>query len=296
MNYRIVAIGEVLWDLLPEGKQLGGAPANFIYHAHALGAEAQLVTRIGDDALGREVLGRFKGLDLPNDSVQVDAHAPTGTVSVELGSDGKPSYVIHENVAWDRLVADETAWAAAQKADAVYFGTLAQRGELSRCAIRRLVAGAPANALRILDLNLRPPFVGREIVEASLEMAGMLKMSDDELPVLADLIGLYGSTRQQIAEVARRYGLALVALTRGAQGSLLLRQGHWSDHPGLAVTVRDTVGAGDAFAAAMTLGILACWSLDEINSHANEVAAYVCSQPGATPPLPLALRLTFARG
>jgi fructokinase len=295
MTYRIVAIGEVLWDLLPEGKQLGGAPANFSYHTHAIGADARLVSRVGDDALGQEVLERFRQLGLSIDSIAVDADAPTGTVSVALGSDGKPSYEIHENVAWDRLAVDEAALATVQEADAVYFGTLAQRGEPSRSAIRILVAAAPANAFRILDLNFRPPFVGREIIEASLEMAGMLKMSDEELPVLADLIGLNGSTRRQISELAHRYGFSLIALTRGPHGSLLWRDGDWSDHPGLATAVRDTVGAGDAFSAAMTLGILAGWSLDEINTRANEVAAYVSSQPGAMPALPLALRATFAR-
>jgi len=293
MNYRIVAIGEVLWDLLPEGKQLGGAPANFIYHAHALGADARLVSRVGDDALGREILERFKQLGLPTDSVKVDTDAPTGTVSVELESDGKPSYVIHENVAWDRLAATEPALAAVQKADALYFGTLAQRREQSRSAIRTLIAAAPASVLRILDLNFRPPFVAREVVERSQEMAGALKLSDEELPVLGQLIGLHGSTRQQITELARRYGFSLVALTRGPGGSLLWRDGDWSDYAGVTIAVRDTIGAGDAFSAALTLGVLAGWSLDEINNHANEVAAYVCSQPGAMPPLPLAVRSAF---
>jgi fructokinase len=291
--YRIVAIGEVLWDLLPEGKQLGGAPANFIYHAHALGADARLVSRIGDDALGQEVRDRFRRLGLPTDCVAVDADAPTGTVSVELGPDGKPSYVIHENVAWDRLAVDETTLAAVRRADAVCFGTLAQRGTQSRLTIRRLVAAAPANALRILDVNFRLPFIDRETVEASLELASVLKLSDEELQVLAELIGLHGSIQAQVTELVRRYGFSLVALTRGAQGSLLFRDGEWSDHPGLATAVRDTIGAGDAFSAALAMGIRAGLPLDEINTHASEVAAYVCSQPGAMPPLPLAVRSAF---
>jgi fructokinase len=295
MSHRILAIGEVLWDLLPDGKKLGGAPANFIYHAHALGADARLVTRVGDDALSREVLESFRRLGLPTETVAVDADAPTGTVSVELGPDGRPSYLVHENVAWDRLAVDKTTLAAVRKADAVYFGTLAQRGTQSRSTIRRLVAAAPANTLRILDLNFRPPFISREVVEASLEMASVLKLSDEELPVLAELIGLHGSIQAQVTELARRYGFPLVALTRGAQGSLLWRDGEWSDHPGLATAVRDTVGAGDAFSAALALGILSGWPFDEINTHANEVAAYVCSQPGAMPPLPFAVRSPFIR-
>jgi len=293
VGYRIVAIGEVLWDLLPDGKELGGAPANFAYHADALGADVCLVTRIGDDPLGREVLDRFRRLGLPTDSVQMDDGVPTGTVSVDLGSGGKPSYVIHENVAWDRLAVAETARTAVRDADALYFGTLAQRGEPARSAIRALVAAAPPKALRILDLNFRPPFVGRDVIEGSLPMANVLKLSDEELPVLADLIGLDGSTRQQITELARHYRFSVVALTRGARGSLLWRDGSWSDHSALTTAVRDTIGAGDAFAAALTLGVLTGWSLQQINSRANEVAAYVCSQSGAMPRLPFALRTTF---
>lgn len=293
MKYRIVAIGEILWDLLPEGKQLGGAPANFIYHAHALGADVRLVSRVGDDGLGREAVARLKEMGLPTDSVAVDADTPTGTVSIELGCHGKPSYVIHANAAWDRLAADEAALAAACQTDVLYFGTLAQRHEPSRSAIRGLVARAPADAVRILDLNLRPPLVGREVIETSLALAGVLKLSDEELAHLAELINLQGSTRQQIVELAQRYRLCLVALTRGGKGSLLWRDGEWSDHPGLATEVRDTVGAGDAFSAAMTLGVLAHWPLDEMNTRANEVAAYVCSQPGGMPPLPPSLRRAF---
>jgi fructokinase len=294
MKYRIVAIGEVLWDLLPEGKQLGGAPANFIYHAHALGADASLVTRVGDDALGRDILERLNQLGLPTNTVQIDTGVPTGIVSVELAPGGKPSYLIHENVAWDQLSADETALAAVRRADALYFGTLAQRGEHARRTIHTLITAASTKALRILDLNLRAPFVSREVVEASLASTGVLKMSDEELPVLAKMIGLNGDARQQFTELARRYGLSVVALTRGSRGSLLWRDGGWSDHPGLTTAVRDTVGAGDAFSAVLTLGVLAGRALDEINARANEVAAYVCSQPGATPALPFEMRSTFA--
>src|SRR5262245_1696604 len=287
---KIVAIGELLWDLFPSGKQLGGAPANFTYHAHALGADASLVTRVGADALGCEARERFHLLGLPTDTVEVDAAAPTGTVAVELGDGGKPTYTIHEAVAWDRFTADQLALAAAGAADAVYFGSLAQRTEPARHAIRTLVAAAPARALRVFDVNLRPPYVVPEVIEGSLTLANVLKLNDQELPVLAGLFALRGDTREQVADLARRFDLSLVALTRGERGSLLLANGRWSDHPGLPAEVRDTVGAGDAFCAAMVLGFLAGRPLDEINARANEVAAYVCSQPGAMPALPEALR------
>jgi fructokinase len=290
MKPKILAVGEILWDLLPSGKQLGGAPANFAYHAHALGAESRVVSRIGNDPLGREILDRLRALGLPTDGVSVDATAPTGTVSVELAADGQPRFTIHENVAWDRLEADEASLAFAAQADAVCFGSLAQRSEPSRSSICRLVAATPTAALRVFDINLRQHFYSRKIVEDSLRLANALKLNDSELPVLAAMFGLGGGVREQLAAFAERFELRAVALTRGAHGSLLLAGGDWSEHPGLTVKVADSVGAGDAFTAAMALGLLAGRPLDDINRHANEVAAYVCSQPGATPTLPASFR------
>ena len=290
MSCKILAAGEILWDLLPSGKQLGGAPANFAYHAHALGADARAVSRVGNDPAGREILNRLRALGLSTDGVGVDSEAPTGTVSVELAADGQPRFTIHENVAWDRMAADDASLAFAAQADAVCFGSLAQRSEPSRSNIRKLVAATPATALRVFDINLRQHFYSREIVEDSLRLANALKLNDSELPVLAAIFGLGGGVREQLAALAQRFALRAVALTRGAHGSLLLASGAWSEHPGLAVKVADSVGAGDAFTAAMTLGLLAGRPLDDINRHANEVAAYVCSQPGATPALPPSLR------
>jgi fructokinase len=285
MRNRILAIGEVLWDLLPTGRQLGGAPANFAYHCRGLGADARIVTRIGADALGEEVLERFRQLELPTDTVTVDRTAPTGTVSVELGPAGQPRFNIAENVAWD-LTADATANNAAAGADAVCFGSLAQRSEQGRRAIRSLIAASPSHALLVLDVNLRPPFVDHEVIENSLALADLLKLNDDELPILAGMFGVSGGIRDPIEELARRFHLSCVALTRGRRGSILFSDGTWSDHPGLVVDVCDTVGAGDAFTAALTVGLLAGWQLDEINQRANEVAAFVCTRPGGTPALP----------
>jgi fructokinase len=293
-TFKILAIGEVLWDLLPTGRQLGGAPANFACHARALGADARLVTRVGDDALGREVLDRFRRLGLPTETVAIEPGVPTGTVSVAVRADGQPGYTIREDVAWDRLAADEAALAAAGTADAVCFGSLAQRSVPARRAVRALVAATRRDALRIFDVNLRPPFASRGLIEASMALAGVLKLNDQELPVLAKLFRLPGGVKDQMAALARRYRLSMVALTRGAGGSLLFAGGDWSDHPGQPIAVCDTVGGGDAFTAALTVGRLAGWPLDEINRRANEVAAFVCSQPGATPPLPEGLRRAFA--
>jgi fructokinase len=294
MKCAILAVGEVLWDLLPAGKQLGGALANFTYHCRSLGASARVVTRVGDDALGREVLDRFRLLGLPTGTVQIDPAWPTGTVAVTLAADGQPQFTIHEHVAWDRITADETALSEARSADAVCFGSLAQRTEPARRAIRALVSAAPPEALRIFDVNLRPPFVDRGVIAESLAMANVLKLNDQELPELAAMFGLPAGVRESMTELADRFGLTTVALTRGSGGSLLRAGGQWSDHPGRPAEVCDTIGAGDAFSAALAVGLLACRPLDEINRHANEVAAFVCSRPGGTPALPDTLKFPAA--
>jgi fructokinase len=294
MPFRVVAVGEVLWDLLPSEKQLGGAPANFACHVHALGADTRLVTRVGADPLGREAVERLRLLGLPTESVGVDPEAPTGTVNVEVRSDGQPHFTIREAIAWDRLTADEGALDFAAEADAVCFGSLAQRDPRSRRAIRTLVGSTRPGAWRVFDANLRPPFVVPEVLEASLGLSNVLKLNEQELPALAGMLGLPGDPDGQMAELARRYGLALVALTRGAAGSLSLARGQWSDHGGLPAEVCDTVGAGDAFTATVLVGLLSGWPLDRINQAANEVAAFVCTQPGATPALPEDIRRRYA--
>ncbi|WP_337174262.1 carbohydrate kinase [Paludisphaera sp.] len=282
----VLAVGEVLWDLLPGGKQLGGAPGNFAHHCRSLGADARLVTKVGDDDLGREILARFEALGLPTDFVAVDPDAPTGTVGVELDAGGQPRYTIHEGVAWDRIEADERSLAFAAEADAVCFGSLAQRAETSRAAIGRIVAATKPDALRIFDVNLRPPFVDRDVISRSLVLTNVLKLNDQELVVLAEMFGAVGEPRDVVSRLAGRFGLKAVAVTRGGSGSLLYRDGEWSDHPGTPVEVVDSVGAGDSFTAAMAIGLLDGLPLDEINRRANAVAAFVCTRSGGTPALP----------
>jgi len=294
MKVRVFGIGEVLWDLLPSGAQMGGAPANFAYHARALGADATVISRIGCDPLGDDILRRFEQLGLPPDFLQHDNTVPTGSVTVELEVGGVPRFTIHENVAWDRLALTDVARAAVAEADAVCFGSLAQRCETSRTTIQQLVAAVRPGALRIFDINLRQQFHSREVIEASLDLANALKLNDAELPVLGAMFELKGSERIQMETLAARFDLVTVALTRGPQGSLLLDSRGWSDQPGQPVQVQDTVGAGDAFTAAMTLGMLQGWDLDCVNEHANAVARHVCSSSGATPPLPSWLTCAFS--
>jgi fructokinase len=294
-KFNVFGIGEVLWDLLLTGPQMGGAPANFAYHAHALGAQGHAITRVGKDDLGREILRRFRGLDLPTSSVQEDDVAPTGTAKVSLSGEGLAHFTIQEDVAWDYLAATPEAEAVAREADAICFGTLAQRSPTSRATIQQLVALTPKSALRVFDINLRQQYYSREVIEQSLHLANVLKLNNDELPVLAGMFGLTGSTANQIEALARRFKQRVVALTRGAQGSLLYREGCWSNCGSRPVEVVDTVGAGDSFTAALVLGVLHNLDLDEINSIANEVACYVCSQAGATPPMPAAFANKFRR-
>lgn len=294
MSFRIVGIGEVLWDKLPAGRQLGGAPANFTYHATALGTDTRLISRVGNDDLGRETLERLTKLGVPTECVEVDQQLPTGSVSVEVTADGQPHYQIHENVAWDAIRGEVAARHAVAAADAVCFGSLAQRSELSRSTILSLVSATPVTTLRIFDINLRQHYYTRSIIEKSLALANVLKVNDAELPRLAEMFSLTGDTRSQIQQLAERHSLRAIAYTRGGGGSLLFAEGRWSDHPGIATTVVDTIGAGDSFTAAMTLGLLAGWDLDRINDHANRVAAFVCARAGATPVLPAELRSLFA--
>jgi fructokinase len=285
-RFNVVGIGEVLWDLLATGPKMGGAPANFAYHAHALGANSAAVTRVGKDELGRKILRRFRELGLATTAVQEDAAAPTGTAEVRLSGNGLAHFTIQENVAWDYLAATLEAASAARAADAICFGTLAQRNTISRATIQRLVGDTTATALRVFDINLRQQYYSRDVIEQSLSLANVLKLNDDELPVLAAMFGLAGSAANQIEALAKRFSQRVVALTRGPRGSLLYRDGRWSDCGSRPVEVVDTVGAGDSFTAAFVMGLLCNLDLDEINSFANEVARYVCSQAGATPPMP----------
>jgi fructokinase len=280
---RVIGLGELLWDLLPAGAQMGGAPANFAYHAARLGAQAAVITRVGADARGDEIVARLQTLGLSARLVQRDPTSSTGTVTVALSGDGLPDYTIHENVAWDFLEATPDTLEAAAEADALCFGSLAQRNPVSRGAIEALVRATPLSAWRILDVNLRQQYFTEQILRSSMEWANLLKLNDVELPVLSRMFRLDGDERKQVEALATMFDLRLVALTRGAQGSLLYCDGQWAEHVPPPVPVVDTVGAGDAFTAALCMGLLAGNELQRINIEANRLAGWVCSQAGATP-------------
>jgi fructokinase len=289
-SFTIAGIGELLWDVFPHHQRLGGAPTNFACHCRQLGANAFPVSCIGTDVLGARARETLRELKVPVDHLQENDTFPTGTVEVSLNEHGKPSYRIPDDVAWDHIPFTGELKALALKLDAVCFGSLSQRSAESRDTIQAFLRTMRADALKIFDVNLRLDFFSREIIESSLELATVLKLSDEELPVLAGIYDLRGSELDQLKSLRDRHGLKLVAYTRGPAGSLLVGADRVDDAPGLPGIAVDSVGAGDSFTASLCLGLLKGWKLDQVNQFANQVATFVCSQQGATPVLPAHLR------
>jgi fructokinase len=285
----------VLWDVFPDGEHFGGAPANVAVHAAALGAQAAMVSAVGRDAHGDAALERLAAVGVNCDAVARLADHPTGVVHVSVDGAGMPSYDIAEGSAWDCLQWTALVERAAARADAICFGTLAQRSAVSRATIQRAVAATGAHAWRLLDVNLRQSYYDAGVLTGSLELANVVKLNQEELPVVAGLCGIgRGPPVGQLRALCERFELKLAVLTRGPAGSLIVsRTGVWGA-VAPRTTIADTVGAGDAFTAAFLVGILAGRSLDKVNERANAVAAYVCSQPGATPPIPAELRSSGA--
>jgi len=283
-QYTIIGLGELLWDILPSGEQLGGAPANFAYMSTMLGDRGIVVSRVGSDAPGRKALDRFSEAGLTAAHVQLDEQRPTGTVEVQLGEQGKPSFVITENVAWDFIEWSPDLQELADKADAVCFGSLAQRSPQSRATIQRFVEATRRDALTFFDVNLRAPFYSAEVLTASLKLARVVKLNDEEVGLVMTLCGLSGGDEMDCARrLLRAYDLEMVCVTRGERGSLLLTDAETFEHPGFSTHVVDTVGAGDAFSAAVTHHHLRGASLERMSDAANRLGAWVAAQSGAMP-------------
>lgn len=293
MKPKVIGIGEFLWDVLPSGPRMGGAPANFACHAHALGAVASVISRVGADESGKQLVRQLAERGVSTEGIIEDPDHPTGTVRVKLGADGQPCFEISPDVAWDHIAVTPGLERLVADADAICFGTLGQRNPASGIAVRRLVESAPAGALRVFDANLRQNHYNRETIEASLELADVFKLNDEELPVISTMFGLHGETRDQLEELVSRFLLKLVVYTRGAQGSVLADGVSWVEHPGVPAVVRDTIGAGDSFTCAVTLGLILGWPLPRIAQCASEIAAFVCSHDGAIPELPDPLKSAF---
>jgi len=285
-----IGLGEILWDVLPGTRLLGGAPANFAYHVNALGGAGIPVSRVGGDALGSEALSILAASGLNIDAVSVDPAHPTGTVDARVDADGVATYTFPDDVAWDFITLDDAARKLAARADAVCFGTLAQRSGVSRSSIHDFLRAAPG-ALKICDINLRQDFYSRAIITCSLELADVLKINDDELATLTAMFSLPQGERAALQALMDHHWLKLCVLTRGDRGSLILSRDAASDLPGRPVDVVDTIGAGDSFTAALALAYLNGWDLDALHRRAAEVAAYVCGQSGAMPRMPAELRI-----
>lgn len=286
----VVGAGETLWDVFPDGDHFGGAPANVALHAAALGAEAWLVSAVGRDGRGDAALARLDAAGVERSTVAQLADHPTGVVRVSLDIAGHPVYEIAAESAWDCVPWSEAVQQAAERADAIAFGSLAQRGPISRATIRRAVATTRDSSWR-LYVNLRQAYYDAGVLTTSLELANAVKLNDEELPVVARLCGVRAAApADQLRALCDRFGLKLAALTRGACGALLVTSDEACESAAPPTVVADTVGAGDAFTAALLIGVLAGRSLDEVSRRANAVASYVCSQPGATPPIPESLR------
>lgn len=291
----ILGVGELLWDLLPEGPRLGGAPANFSVMAGRLGNHACILSRIGRDPLGQQALDILRPLPVEISAIQMDPRAETGRVTVALNN-GQPSYTIHEPAAWDFLDAGEEWILLAARSSAICFGSLAQRNPVSRAAIQRLVQATGVGCVRVFDVNLRAPFYSAEILTESVALATVVKMNDAEVPLVLNLLGLanaplpgeseWDKTRLRhgaeklLAEFPR---LDLVVITCGGSGSLLVRRDEWHSHPGIKVKIADTIGAGDAFTAAITHYLLRGSSLERLNEAGNQWGAFIASQIGAMP-------------
>lgn len=289
----ILGIGELLWDLLPEGPRLGGAPANFTVMAGRLGSHAVVLSRIGRDDLGREAVALLDPLPADTEYLQVDPIHETGRVTVTF-RDGQPEYVIHEPAAWDFLELTDDWVRLAERADAICFGSLAQRSLQSRSTIQALAAQTSSTCVRVFDVNLRAPFYSSEVIQESLELATVMKMNDAEVPQVLSLLGL--PIQEADAPGALQTGaqrllsefptLRVIAITCGENGSLLVTREAVHQHPGVPVKVADTIGAGDAFTAAMTTYMMRQAGLPTLNEAGNRWGSWVASQAGAMPPLP----------
>lgn len=287
MNDIVVGMGEALWDVLPEGKKIGGAPANFAYHVSQFGLPSCVVSAVGDDALGKEIIENFtsKGLN----QLIAEVPYPTGTVQVEIDQAGVPQYEIKENVAWDNIPYTAHLEAVAEKTKAVCFGSLAQRNVVSRNTINRFLDAMPQteDSLVVFDVNLRQGFYNKEILCNSMKRCNILKINDEELVTVSRMFGYPGIDLQDKCWILLgKYNLKMLILTCGINGSYVFTPGNVSFQPTPKVEVADTVGAGDSFTAAFISSILKGKSVQEAHSRAVQTSAYVCTKKGAMPILP----------
>lgn len=293
-RFTVVGLGEMLWDMFPVGKELGGAPTNFAYMTGLLGDRALVASRVGKDRLGNAAARRLTRLGLPATFLQVDRAHPTGTVNVAVDAQGQPKFEIMESVAWDFFEWTPQWQGLAAEADAVCFGSLAQRFTQSHSTIVAFLEALRPGTLRIFDVNLRQAFFTKEILAESAARAEIMKLNEDEIMRVVELLG--GSAKDQVGAgrwLLKKFPVKMVCVTRGGQGSLLVTPDATDEHAGFPVKVQDTVGSGDAFTAALVHKYLRKAPLRAMNAAANRMGSWVASQVGATPPADPAVLLEF---
>ena len=278
---KVIAIGEIVWDMLPSGKQLGGAPLNFAFFSKELGAEAYAISAVGNDALGDETLAVASATGVSLEYLQRNS-LPTSRVLISLDDEGIPQYEIVEDVAWDALECPETILDLLKDASVICWGSLAQRSPKSRKSVLDMLAAAPEECVKVFDINIRQHYYSREVIETSLGYADILKLNEDELPLVASLLGLSGQERDIVRLLIEKYALEYLVYTHGADFSEVYSStGEYSHVPTPKVKVVDTVGAGDSFTAVFVTSILQGLSMEESHAKAVEVSAFVCTQSGA---------------
>jgi fructokinase len=282
MANEILCVGDVLWDVFPHGRHLGGAAFNVACHLRALNHPVQFAGCVGDDALGRETLADMRRRGLSADLMQIDAGQPTGTVDVDLSNPQQPRYTINQPAAWDYLRPSDALKNAADSSAAIVYGTIIQRQEPSRSTVRSLLRGP---ALAVYDINLRPPFDVPDVIDASLGLAEVLKLNDHELTILSQRYGLPRDLRGATEALSKHFDLQTICVTRGADGAALLHDGGWYEHAGFKVDVVNTVGAGDASLAALLSKLLNGADPADALRYANAVGAFVATKDSATPAL-----------
>ena len=284
--HKVIAIGEIVWDCLPAGKQLGGAPLNFAFFAKELGADAYAISAIGADELGDETLEVASDTGVCLDFVQRN-ELPTSRVLVTLNADGVPQYEIVEGVAWDAMEISSAALKLVEDASVICWGSLAQRSDKSRKSVLALLDAAPESCLKVFDINIRQHYYNTDIVEASLIRADILKLNEDELPLVAQMLDLSGSEKEIVKLLIDKYSLQCLIYTHGAEFSeVYTADGEYSHVPTPRVPVADTVGAGDSFTAVFVTSLLQGKTISESHTLAVDVSAFVCTQSGAINPLP----------
>lgn len=290
MKRLVVGLGEVLWDMLPEGRKIGGAPVNFAYHAGQFGIDTMAVSAIGNDKLGEDTIAEMNGKHLNH--IFPSVPYPTGSVQVKLDEKGVPAYDIKENVAWDNIPFTNEIESVARSCRAVCFGSLAQRNAVSRNTIRKFIESTPSGCIRIFDINLRQNFYTSNVIRDSLELCNILKINDEEIMLVSRMFNYDSSNIENVCRtIMEDFSLEMVILTCGTKGSYIFTKGGVSFMPTPKVNVADTVGAGDSFTGSFCAAILHGLPVAEAHKKAVEVSAYVCTQNGAMPEIPESMKL-----